>query len=78
MKKIIKNQYKNILIVLGYIAVALAVYITMTISFKLAWWIILLISLAIIIVGAVIGYFFIKGEMKTQNNNEPSGENNKD
>ena len=78
MKDIIKSQYKNILIVIGYIAIALAVYITMTIAFKLAWWIILLISLAIIALGIVIGYFFIKGEMKATNNEPAKPENNKE
>ena len=78
MKEILKSQYKNILLVIGYTAVALAVYITMTISFKLAWWIILLISLAIIAIASVIGYFYIKGEIKANEKKLNEEENAKE
>ena len=64
MKEFIKEQYKNILLVIGYISVALAVYITLSNSLGWPWWAALLISLGIISIGVVMGYFYIKGEMK--------------
>ena len=78
LKEIIKSQLNNILLVIGYIAVALAVYITLSISLGWPWWATTLISLAIIIAGVIIGYFFIKMEIKAKDKEEVKTENNKE
>ena len=58
----IKKEYKASLLVLAYIAMAELVYITLMVNVVGKWYLTVLVALAIIIVGAIIGFFYIKSE----------------
>ncbi len=58
----IKKEYKASLLVLAYIAMAELVYITLMVNVVGKWYLTVLVALAIIIVGVIIGFFYIKSE----------------
>lgn len=60
MKKLLKNQYKDILLVLVYIIAAVAVYVMIANLIWGIWYVSLLIGVVISIIGAIIGYIYIK------------------
>ena len=60
--KIIKTEYKAILLVLGYVAVAETVYITLMVNLVNNWFFTTLVALAILALGAVLGFFYVKSE----------------
>ena len=64
----IKNNYKNLLIVLVYITLANIVYISLAHILWNRWYLDLLIGLIITGIGAVIGYFYLKGEENNKSN----------
>lgn len=71
MKELWKTQYKNILLVIGYIIIAAVVYGIWLHSVLKLWYVDVLVVLAIVAIGITIGYFYIKSEMnKTKNNIE--------
>ena len=58
----IKKEYKASFLVLAYIAMAELVYITLMVNVVGKWYLTVLVALAIIIVGVIIGFFYIKSE----------------
>ncbi len=64
MLDIIKRNYVNICIAIVYTALAMLVYGIWSYSAWEIWWATLLIVLAILGVGIVISYFWIKSESK--------------
>ncbi len=69
MKEIFKKQYKNIILILGYIIIACAVYGVWVHSIWYLWYVTLLVILAILAVGITIGYFYIKSEYNKESKN---------
>lgn len=69
MKDLWKKQYKNILLVLGYIVVACIVYGVWVHSVWKLWYVDFIVILAILAIGITIGYFYIKSELKNEKNN---------
>lgn len=68
MKEIIKNNYKKLLLVLAYIVVACMVY---GVWFNALWnlWYVTLITIILIVgIGILIGYFYIKPDIKKNEN----------
>ncbi len=74
MKKLWKNQYKNILLVIGYIIVTSSVYGVWFHSLWHLWFVDVIIVLVIIAIGCVIGYFYIKSEMDKEKINVEKGQ----
>ncbi len=66
----IKKNWKNLLLVLIYIVIASLVYIFWFDSMWHLWFINLIAVIVIIIVGVIIGYFYIKGENKALEKNK--------
>lgn len=60
----IKNNYKNLLLVLAYIIIASLVYVIWFNSLWHLWYVNVAVVLVIVVSGCVIGYFFIKSENK--------------
>lgn len=60
----IKNNWKNILLVLAYIIIASLVYGFWFESLWHLWYINLIAIIAIIAIGVALGYFYIKSENK--------------
>ena len=58
----IKKEYKASLLVLAYIAMAELVYITLMVNVVGKWYLTVLVAFPIIIVGVIIGFFYIKSE----------------
>ena len=70
MKDLFHKQYKNIFLVLGYIIIAILVYgYWMHVEFD-TWYITLIAIIAVIAIGSVIGYFYIKNELLKEENIE--------
>lgn len=68
MKEIFKKYYLNILLVLAYIIAGCVVY---GVWFNAIWnlWYVTLITIILIIgIGSLIGYFYIKGLIKKNEN----------
>lgn len=64
LKDILKNQWKNCILVLAYIAIALVVYITLAVTVIKLWYVTLIISVAIVAIGLTIGILYIKSEYR--------------
>lgn len=63
-KDLIKKQWKNLIIVFFYILFASLVYGIWFDSLWHKWYIDFITVLVIVIIGCVIGYFYIKSELK--------------
>lgn len=59
---IIKKEYKSILLVLGYIFVAELVYVSLAVIFLHEWYFGLIAGILVFLIGAVIGFFYVKAE----------------
>ena len=59
---IIKKEYKSILLVLGYIFVAELVYVSLAVIFLHEWYFGLIAGIIVFLIGAVIGFFYVKSE----------------
>ena len=59
---IIKKQYKDICLVLGYIFMAELVYVSLAVIFLHEWYFGLLAGILVFLIGAVIGFFYVKSE----------------
>ena len=70
MKELWKNEKKNLILVIAYTLVALTVYCVWFESWWHLWYVTLLTGLGVIVIGAVVGYFFIKADIKAKNLNE--------
>lgn len=68
--EVIKKEYKSILLVLGYILVAELVYVSLAIIFLHEWYFGLIAGLLVFIIGAVIGFFYVKSEYQKNNPKE--------
>lgn len=64
MKEFIKKYYKDLLLVVGYTGVAIAVYVVWFESMWHLWYVDLITAILIIGLGALIGYFYLKGIIK--------------
>jgi len=60
MKEFIKKYYKDLLLVVGYTGVAMAVYIVWFESMWHLWYVDLITAILILGLGALIGYFYLK------------------
>lgn len=69
MKELWKKQYKNILLVLGYIIVACIVYGVWVHSVWNLWYVDFIVVLAVLAAGITVGYFYIKSELKNEKKN---------
>lgn len=67
MKELWKNEKKNLILVIAYTLVALIVYCVWFESWWHLWYVTLLTGLGVIVIGAVVGYFFIKADIKAKN-----------
>jgi phosphotransferase system glucose/maltose/N-acetylglucosamine-specific IIC component len=70
MKELWKNEKKNLILVFAYTVIALIVYCVWFESWWHRWYITLLTGLGVVIIGAVVGYFFIKSDIKAKNQKE--------
>lgn len=66
MKELLKNQYKNVILVCVYTILAGAVYCMWAHSLWGLWYIDMIIGLVILAIGAVVGYFYISSEDKNE------------
>lgn len=66
MKDLLKNQYKNVILVISYIVVATTVYTVCADCVFERWYIDLITAIFMISIGIVIGYFYIKSEEVTR------------
>ena len=64
MKDFIKKYYLNILLVLFYTGIAMTVYIVWFDSMWHLWYVDFITAIIIFAIGCVLGYFYIKSEMK--------------
>lgn len=69
-----KKEYKASLLVLGYIAVAELVYITLLLKTTGKWYFALIAGVAILVVGIIIGYFYVKSEYNAHSKKEEAKE----
>lgn len=74
----IKNNYKNILLVLAYIIIACAVYVVWFDSMWHLWYVNMITIIVITLIGVAIGYLYIKSENKAKENKEVKIEENKE
>ena len=63
----IKKYYLNILLVVFYTAIAMTVYIIWFDSMWHLWYIDLITGIVIFAIGCVLGFFYVKSEVKKRN-----------
>lgn len=68
MFDLIKKYYLNILLVIIYTAIAMTVYIVWFDSLWHLWYIDFITGVIIFSIGCVLGYFYVKSEMKKNTN----------
>ena len=66
LKDLIKKQYKNLILIAAYIIAAALVYSIWFNSIWHLWYINLITVFVIVTAGCVIGYFYLKSEIKKQ------------
>lgn len=71
----IKNNYKNIILVLAYIIIACAVYVVWFNSMWHLWYVNMITIIVIISIGITIGYLYIKSDNKAKKIKEEKIEN---
>ncbi len=64
MKNMMKQEYKAVLLVLGYIIAAELVYITLMVKLVNNAFLTILVALAILALGSLLGFFYVKSEYK--------------
>ena len=64
MKEILKLEWKNLILVLAYILVAELVYITLMVTVVKLWYVALIVGIAILLIGLLIGYLYIKSDYR--------------
>lgn len=64
MKEIFKLEWKNLILVLAYIIVAELVYITLMVTVVKLWYVALIVGIAILLIGLLIGYLYIKSDYR--------------
>ena len=62
MKELIKNQYKNLILVLCYMTLSTLVYVVAAECIWEIWWLDVIVGLIVIGIGIYIGYRYIKSE----------------
>ena len=62
MKELIKNQYKNLILVLCYMTISTLVYVVAAECIWEIWWLDVIVGLIVIGIGIYIGYRYIKSE----------------
>ena len=62
MKELLKNQYKNVILVCCYIIISTLVYTVSADCLWDIWWIDVIVGILIAALGCYIGYKFIKSE----------------
>ena len=62
MKELLKNQYKNVILVCCYIIISTLVYTVSADCLWDIWWIDVIVCILIAALGCYIGYKFIKSE----------------
>lgn len=70
MKDIIKSNYKDILLVIGYIIVAEMIYVVLANYLWGKWYINLIVAIIILVIGIVIGIFYVKSVINEKKNKE--------
>lgn len=66
MKELLKNQYKNVILVICYIIVATVVYTVCADCIFDLWFIDVITAILMVALGVTIGYFYIKSEEATR------------
>ena len=66
MKELWKNEKKNIILVCTYTLVALLVYCVWFQSWWHLWYVTLLTGLGVVAIGAIVGYFYIKSDIRAK------------
>lgn len=66
LKDLIKKQYKNLILIAAYIIAAALVYGIWFNSIWHLWYINLITIVVIVAIGCLIGYFYLKSEMKKE------------
>lgn len=64
MKEVFKLEWKNLILVLAYIIVAELVYITLMVTVVKLWYVALIVGIAILLIGLLIGYLYIKSDYR--------------
>ncbi len=62
MKELLKNQYKNVILVCCYIVVTTLVYTVSADCIWSIWWLDVIVGLLIAALGCYVGYRYIKSE----------------
>lgn len=62
MKELLKNQYKNVILVCCYIVVTTLVYTVSADCLWSIWWLDVIVGLLIAALGCYVGYRYIKSE----------------
>ncbi len=70
MKDIIKSNYKDILLVIGYIIVAEMIYVVLANYLWAKWYINLIVAIIILGIGIVIGFYYVKSVINEKKNKE--------
>ena len=66
MKELWKNEKKNLILVFAYTVIALIVYCVWFQSWWHLWYVTLLTGIGVVIIGALVGYFYIKADIKAK------------
>ena len=64
MKNMMKQEYKAVLLVSGYIIAAELVYITLMVKLVNNPFLTILVAFAILALGSLLGFFYVKSEYK--------------
>ena len=70
MKELWKNEKKNLILVFAYTVIALVVYCVWFQSWWHLWYVTLLTGIGVVIIGDLVGYFYIKADIKAKYSNE--------
>ena len=70
MADFVKKYYKELILIVVYIAIACAAYICWFDSLWHLWYVDVITALAIIVIGGAIGYFYIKSIEKEEKKEE--------
>ena len=68
MKELFKTEWKNIILVLAYILIAELVYVTLMVTVVKLWYVALIVGIAVLLIGLLIGYLYIKSDYRRVKN----------
>ena len=68
MKELFKIEWKNIILVLAYILIAELVYVTLMVTVVKLWYVALIVGIAVLLIGLLIGYLYIKSDYRRVKN----------